>query len=63
MEERGKLKTLLEYYITHNEDHGAELEELAGKFRESGIDPAGIISAAGLMKKSVEALRTVTASL
>ena len=34
--EKDKLKTLLEYWITHNQDHSTEFKEWAGKAEAMG---------------------------
>jgi len=63
MQDRKKMITLIEYHIHHNLEHSEELAELAVTVQKSGIDSGGIIVASELMKKSVEALGSVLASL
>ena len=36
MEEKDKLKTLLSYWVEHNEEHSGEFREWAEKAREMG---------------------------
>jgi hypothetical protein len=35
-DEKSKLKTLLQYWVEHNEEHSGEFREWAGKAKEMG---------------------------
>ena len=58
MEEKNKLKTLLSYWVEHNEEHSGEFREWAEKAREMGeADVADeIMQAVGHMDKVSEIL-------
>jgi len=58
MEEKNKLKTLLSYWIEHNEEHSGEFREWAEKAKEMGeADVADeIMQAVGHMDKVSEIL-------
>jgi len=53
-EEKNRLKTLLEYWIEHNVEHGVEFEEWADRAKAMGEAAIGdeISQAAGEMEKA-----------
>ena len=53
-EDKNRLKTLLEYWIEHNDEHGVEFEEWADRAKAMGEAAAGeeISQAAGEMEKT-----------
>jgi len=58
MDERAKLRTLLIYWIEHNEEHSQEFREWADKAKAMGEAKAGedILQAAQQMDKASEIL-------
>lgn len=61
----GKLMTLLSYLIEHNNEHGGELKQLAGKVKGVAGDIARdhLLEAAQLMEKSTNSLVKALAEL
>ena len=57
-DEKAKLKTLLNYWIEHNQEHSEEFKEWAGKARQMGEGKvaAEILQAVGNMDKVTEIL-------
>ena len=57
-EERAKLRTMLNYWIVHNEEHGQEFREWADKAKGFGEAEAGeqMLQAAQEMDKASELL-------
>lgn len=58
MDERAKLRALLNHWIEHNKEHGQEFREWAGKAKESGEIESGedMLLAAQEMDKASEIL-------
>ena len=58
MDERAKLRTLLNYWIEHNKEHSQEFREWAGKAKVLGEAEAGedMLQAAQEMDKASEML-------
>jgi len=58
MDEKDKLKTLLSYWVEHNEEHSGEFKEWAEKAREMGEAEVAdeIMQAVGHMYKVSEIL-------
>jgi len=58
MDEKDKLKTLLSYWVEHNEEHSGEFKEWAEKAREMGEAEVAdeIMQAVGHMDKVSEIL-------
>ncbi len=61
MDERAKLRTLLNHWIEHNKEHGQEFREWAGKAKVSGETESGedMLLAAQEMDKASEILSQV----
>ena len=57
-DEKAKLKTLLNYWIEHNQEHSEEFKEWAGKARQMGEGNVAdeILQAVGNMDKVTEIL-------
>jgi len=57
-DEKAKLKTLLNYWIEHNQEHSEEFKEWAGKARQMGEGKVAdeILQAVGNMDKVTEIL-------
>ena len=58
IEEKGKLKTLLNYWMNHNKEHSQEFREWAEKARSSGEDELceQVLQAAQAIDKASEFL-------
>ncbi len=57
-DEKAKLKTIVNHWLKHNEEHGQEFREWAVRAEELGASEAGqeILAAAQEMDKASEAL-------
>ena len=57
-DDKAKLKTLLNYWIEHNREHGEEFREWVAKAGEFGVAEAGahLLKAAQEMDKATEFL-------
>lgn len=65
MDEREKLKMLLEHWIEHNQEHSEEFREWAGKAKDAGQAAVhdGILEAARQLDKANDSLRKALAGL
>lgn len=65
MEDKGKLKVVIEHWIEHNREHAEEFREWAGKAKGFGENATGenIIKAAGQLEEANASLLVALESL